>query len=431
MKKGKLIFSIIVLGTIIFNLSLIMVIASDDDSDGVEDEFENLNTRNITIDFSEDEFEVQSILRSGTLKDNIRFRVKYNNDGLEINLEYYPDYVEEEEDYYNLEFSVIFRKLIEYIDMNGNDIYEDSIDQTIQEMEIKNFNPISYSQIAITSNTKMHYINLTTIDGIFTTHFYFSEEFTTINDNLISPTQSKIDIEINNFNFTHSSSQLALYITLKSENDYEEKEETEDEELGFANDEIEVFMSNQSQVGFFSWKKTALVDGNESNINISPIEVDDDDELEQKIYINYQRGSNIYHDPKLGVEGILKSFFQPGFPLNLTIVVIVIVSAISISVGYSLYHFRQSLFPSIFLANEKKTNLKKSKKDNSIFNEIDEKLHNPQLTAISPDFYKVINSFDWKEDEKEKFVSDMLALNPLERNLILKEMIKKGKSKEE
>ncbi|MFW9828119.1 MAG: hypothetical protein ACFFEY_11030 [Candidatus Thorarchaeota archaeon] len=431
MKKGKLIFSIIVLGMLIFNLSLITVIARDDDFDGIEDEFENLNTRNITVDFLENEFDVQSILRSEGLKDNIRFRVKSDSNGLEINLEYYPEYEESEENYFSLEFSVVFRKLIEYVDKNGNNIYDDSIDQTIQEIEIKDFNPINYSQITITPNTKIHYVNLSTIDGIFTTHFYFSEEFTSINDNLISPTQSKVDIEINNFNFSHSSSQLALYIKLESEHDYEEKEETEDEVLGFAYNETEVFMSNLSQVGFFSWKKTALVDGNESKIYISSIEVDDDDELEQKIYINYPRGLNIYHDPKIGVEGILKSFVQPGFPLSLTIVVIFIISAITISVGYSLYHYRESILPSIFLASEKKKILKKSIKNNSFFNEIENKLQNPDLTAISPDFFKIIDSFYWNEDEKKLFISEMLALNPFERNLILKEMIKKSKSKEE
>jgi len=34
-----------------------------------------------------------------------------------------------------LQFSISFRKLIEFVDMDSNGIYDDSIDQTIQEVE--------------------------------------------------------------------------------------------------------------------------------------------------------------------------------------------------------------------------------------------------------------------------------------------------------
>ncbi len=430
MKNRKLIFGFIVLGIILFNISIMIVMASDDDSDGIDDEYEYLNERNINIEFSEDEIEIQSVLRTGAQKDNIRFRIRNDSDGIEIELRYYPKFEGEEHEEVELEFSVAFHKLIEYVDLDSNNIYDESIDQTIQEIEINEFKPLFYSQIQISPNTTLHYFKLSTSDGVFTTHIYFSEEFTAVNGSLITPSQSKIDIEINNFNFTHGSSQLALYVKLESESDYEEKEETEDEKLGFASNEKSVFMSNQSLIGFLSWKETALIDGNESQILISSVETDDDDELEQKIYVNYPRGLNIYHDPKLGVEGILKSLFQPGFPLNLTIITIIIVSVISISVAYSVYHYKENLFPGIILAHERRKKLKKSKKLNSISEISEEKLHNPQLTAVSADFFKEIDTLDLKEKEKEQFIEDMLALNPFERTLILREMNKKSKLKE-
>jgi hypothetical protein len=189
-------------------------------------------------------------------------------------------------------------------------------------------------------------------------------------------------------------------------------------------------MSNENLKGFLSWKKTALVDGNESQILISSIEIDDEDELEQKIYINYPRGTNIYHDPKLGVEGILISLLQPGFPLDLTIIMIIIVSAFSISVAYSVYHYRESIFPNIILANEKKKALKRQQIIDSQPNKIEEKLKDPQLTAISADFLKDVQLLELKNDEKEQFIKDMLALNPFERKLIFREMRKKSKVKD-
>ena len=84
MKKGKLIFGIIVLGIVLFNLSIIPVKASDDDSDGIDDEYEYLNKRNIIIEYSEDYIEVHSILRTGVQKDSIRFRIRNDSDGFTI-----------------------------------------------------------------------------------------------------------------------------------------------------------------------------------------------------------------------------------------------------------------------------------------------------------------------------------------------------------
>lgn len=433
MKRKSIIFSIFLLGIVLFNVSIVTALASDDDLDGVDDEFEELNTRDIEIEFLEDEFEVEALLRSGTVRDKIKFSVSYDSDGLSVELQYNPEFESDDQNNIELEFSISFQKLIEFVDMDDNGIYDESVDQTIQEVEIKDFKSLNYFQISIAPETKSHYFILNTTDDIFTAHIYFSEEFVKINNNIISPSQSKIDIEINNFNFFQNTSQLALYVKLESEVDYEEKEETEDEKFGFANDETSVFTSNQNRFGFLSWKETAIIDGINSSISISQIEIDDDDEFEQKLYICYQRGQKIYHDPKIGVEGILKSIPQPPFPLDLTIIIVIVIVAFSVSVAYTAYHYRAKLFPSIFLVNEKKNEFKKSMKGKPSFqNDIfGEKLLNPHLTAVSKNFFKLVNLLDMDKQEKEEFIKEMLALNPFERNLILNEMIKKAKLKEQ
>ena len=164
MKKKSTIFSIFLLGIILFNLGLTTVIASDDDFDGIDDDLENLNKRDIEIDFSGDEFEVQTILRTGALRDSIKFSVSYDNEGLNIELQYESEFEGDDqnnEDDLNrneLEFSISFRKLIEFVDMDTNGIYDDSVDQTIQEVEIKDFKPIKYSQINVSLDTILHYI---------------------------------------------------------------------------------------------------------------------------------------------------------------------------------------------------------------------------------------------------------------------------------
>jgi hypothetical protein len=111
--------------------------------------------------------------------------------------------------------------------------------------------------------------------------------------------------------------------------------------------------------------------------------------------------------------------------------VVIVITALSISVAYSVYHYRERLFSSILLANEKKQDLKKSVKEDFSFTDhkSELKLQNSELTAISEDFFKLVDSFKWEKEEREDFIREMLALNPFERNLILKEMIKKTKSK--
>ncbi|MFW9971320.1 MAG: hypothetical protein ACFFDF_14095 [Candidatus Odinarchaeota archaeon] len=407
-------------------MSITIVIASDNDFDGIDDEYEKLNKRDIQINFSDGTFDLSSILRTGIVRDKIEYYIKYDNDGINIELQYMSNY--EEQNNIELNFSISFRKLIEFVDMDANGIYNDSIDQTLQVVEINDFSQINYSQILLSPNTKLHHVKLGTKDGVFTTHFYFSEEFTTVNNSLITPSESKIDIEINNFNYTNPSSQLALYVNLESDSDYNKEEETEDESLGFAYNESSVFTSNMSRIGFLSWKKSAIVDGNESEILVSPIEVDDDNVSEQKLYVNYPRGQEISHDPKLGVQGILKLIPLPPFPFVLT-VIILILAAISISIAYAAYHYREILLPSIFLVNEKKKETKKSFITISGYSDakIDEMLSNPQLTAISPDFIKLVDLLELSNKEKEEFIKEMLALNPFERKIIINEMIKKSK----
>jgi len=72
----------------------------------------------------------------------------------------------------------------------------------------------------------------------------------------------------------------------------------------------------------FTWAETALIDGMVMDVLTSPIDTDHDDSDSDKMYIVYPRGAHIYHDPKIGMVGILTeppapSFLDsiPGFPV--------------------------------------------------------------------------------------------------------------------
>jgi hypothetical protein len=194
------------------------------------------------------------------------------------------------------------RGLIECVDINDNGFLDFEIDEIIDDYAINSFQPVEYALHSISDDSNMHYLLLNTTDGIFAAHIYFVEEFVYVDDNLISPTQVKIDIEITNFNYTDDNSQLALHTKLWSETlDYNEREETKDEEDGLATEEKEVYVKNEKYTGIFSWKETALIDGVEMPVLTTRIPVEAEHEYIEKLYINYPRGNHIYHDPKIGI----------------------------------------------------------------------------------------------------------------------------------
>ena len=322
MRKYNL-FGIFLLGFLLFSTSFGLVAAQDDEDDGLEDEledetddgdddddgidddFEEDNKRDVELEISDNEFQLESHLRNGDIKDEIKLKVTYDGDGVGVKISYEEEMESEgaieSESEFELEFKVEFRGLIEFVDLNGNGMYDKSIDQDIQEYDLDSFQPIVYTTSSISNDTILHYVIVNTTDGVFAAHIFFVEEFVVINETFIAPTQTKIDIEITNFNYLENESQLALYIKLESEKEYEEDDDTDDEGDGHATEEDGVKVESNGLSGIFTWKETALIDGVVMNVLSNTLEVDDEDETEQKLILSYPRGNHIYHDPKVGI----------------------------------------------------------------------------------------------------------------------------------
>lgn len=295
----------------------------DDDGDGVDDTFEDKTKRDIEIWIGESVVEVASIHRSEDQKDIIDLRVGYNDYGLSVRVSYGTiiteceavveeqppegelgveplggEYCEETVEY-RLVFEVLFRGLVEFVDINGNGILDEEHDEIVSDYGFNSFQPIDYSLISISDDTNLHYLLFNTTDGIFTAHIYLVEEFVYVDDVLISPTEVKIDIEVTNYNYIEDNSQLALITKLWSEENYNKREKTSDEKEGYATDEKDVVTQNKHYSGFFSWKETALIDGIETEVLTN--ELEHESEEVQVLLICYPRGNHIYHDPKIGI----------------------------------------------------------------------------------------------------------------------------------
>ncbi|MCK5304277.1 MAG: hypothetical protein KAJ72_03440, partial [Candidatus Heimdallarchaeota archaeon] len=199
---------------------------------------------------------------------------------------------------------IVLSEIIEFIDTSADGFYNDSVDQEIQVLRLDEFKPIVYTT-EIISNDTVHIFSIETVDEVFTATAYATTEFTIVNDVLVAPTQLKVDFGIHNFNYTELDSVLALKVKFESEFevDYEHDDETEDEEFEHADNEQEVEIAAGDYIGFFSWIETAMVDDVEQVVKATPIETS---EGENKMYLSYPRGTEIIHDPKVGIANVIQ-----------------------------------------------------------------------------------------------------------------------------
>jgi predicted transcriptional regulator len=300
----------------------------DEDDDDIDDDFEESNERSIEVEFFEDEAVIVSKLRTGDQKDEIKMKLKTEN-YFEIKVEYKRDTEASE---IEVEFEIVFTALLEYVDDDNNSVYSEG-DRLLRTIPLTSFNAINYSKTQINTTTNLHYFQITTTDNVLTFHVYFVEEFHLYNEVLLVPTQSKIDIEIANFQYNHSQSQLGLLLNMESEAEYNEEDSPEDVEKGFSKNEQWLESSTNDISGFFSWNKQALIDGYMHNVSVEVYSIPG--ENEQQISIFYPRGTNIYHDPKIGVAGILQppvvipplgTFFSD----NLSVIIIIIAGLVGL-----------------------------------------------------------------------------------------------------
>lgn len=273
----------------------------DDDHDEVEDEYEYEEEREVEVDVESDKVEITSVSKNKDVQNKFEVDVELSN-YVEVSVgfssEIETNSTETESEF---QFKVEFKKIIEFVDLNNNSIYEgDVIDNFVQEYEFASFKPIEYTTEVLPSNNTLHSLLISTTDDVFKVHLYVVEEFEIVNGTLVTPLEVKMDIEFTNFNYLEENSQLALYVMLESEYEYQYEADTHDEGEGWGEDEEGFNTDLNGENGFFTWENFALVDGVEMPVEFTPIADDDDNHEEDKIYFNYARGSSIYHDPKIG-----------------------------------------------------------------------------------------------------------------------------------
>ncbi|MFX0113422.1 MAG: hypothetical protein ACFFB3_02630 [Candidatus Hodarchaeota archaeon] len=286
----------------------------DDDNDGISDDWESETERELSFESSNKEFKIESKLKTGETKDKIKIDFR-TEDKPEIELEYKS----ESEDLENeLEMELEFLTLLEFNDSNGNG-YLDTGDTeySIYDFSEAEFDDLQYLISTTPDGEVLYQIWTQTTDQVFLLRFYAVSGFAIINSSIITPTEIKIDIEIQNYPYIRAG-DLALRLRLRAEikTEIEKNDESPDEIEGLTSgEEALTFLSSSNYLGFFSWALNASVDGIENLVVSGPFETLNDENsyendvedletgLKQKgeILVTYPHGNHIIHDPKIGI----------------------------------------------------------------------------------------------------------------------------------
>lgn len=310
--------------TVLIALSIMVPMTASVAMAQEEEEFEEEERE---VEFDEDEMEIVGRNldedEEGEYEDEYRLKIS-TEEGVKFEMEYEDLLVVGEVE---LEFEVKFDKIVEFVDNNGDGLYDDGEEIYVYDLEEVSFAPAQYTPENVNGVT-VHKVTIQTEDGVFKVTLYASGTPLIISGENVGPNEVKIDIEINNFPYHDSNSKLALKTELESELEVEEEkheiEETNEEE-------VEVTSGNYG--GFFSWKKTATVDGVLKPVKSTEIS-EDPEEGDRELYLIYEHGDSIVHDPKIGVRGAIAGVVPA---MQWILVIVAAVLAALISIGATRY----------------------------------------------------------------------------------------------
>lgn len=286
----------------------------DRDGDNVNDEQERFQQRNMTMIQEHNRTRIRSEWIGERDQDAFELFLSTEN-GIHIWFEYIPTTNNEQTD---LRFDISFSQLFEYTDENTNGRY-DGNDTILSNYSLldQEYTILNYSTIIAQDNETITCIQTNTLDDLFSIVLYVTGNYSQIQNQVISPSEIKIDFIITNYSFTENDSFLNLQSDLITLHTVDIQSESFDETQGHATDEHQLEISSLNHTAFFSWLQTASVDNETKDVNVTVISsiqqsiINNTKEWSKisTIYFCYPPGENIIHDPKIGVESISYASF--------------------------------------------------------------------------------------------------------------------------
>jgi len=206
----------------------------------------------------------------------------------------------------NVQMKVTFRQMIEYEDVDGDGQLGPGDEMvSTYDLETAQWADLEHADEAGEDGKKVHTITARTSDGVFAMVTYTSETRTQTPSGEVSPNLMKIDLVVEDFPWTRTTTRLALNANVQTEGpvthiaDPAQREYMGENEAGIETDE-------NGDTGFYTWVRSADVDGAASQVRTR---VTNDGEG-TAITFNYAQGDSIIHDPKLGVPLVDEGLFD-------------------------------------------------------------------------------------------------------------------------
>ena len=286
----------------------------DNDGDEIDDRRERHQYRYMKMTFGKNRTQIRSEWQHNTSGD--AFEVLFDIDKEpKITFDYIPDTKTSE---IELSFIVTISNLFEYHDVNANGRYnKDDIIESTYFLENANFTDIEYKYENSSDGEEITIISTVTDDGIFSIVMYVTGNFSQINNQTLSPSEIKMDFIINNYPFVYSNTSIAIEIDLITEHETNIETVSFDEKQGYSKNESEINISSFKHNGFFSWADYVTVDNENRPVNVTVTSEKEETILDnetiylktRKVYFSYPQGTNIIHDPEMGVVSISYASF--------------------------------------------------------------------------------------------------------------------------
>jgi len=240
---------------------------------------------------SEDRMEMESKLVNTTdnIEDKFQIYVDTNNT-LEITLRYKEENLSADEKDI-AETSITFDRLIEYRDVNGNGEIERG--EVVTHNRIERYQPIDLTKYT-EDNATIHRMTATTLDETFKVAFYATGDFANLGSIVVTPSDMKFDVTINEYDYENTNTSLALGAVIDADTEWQ--------------DGAVIFGGGGKYDTVLSWKDTAEVEGEERTVNVST--------FGNKIAMSYgKQVENVFHDPKVGFRpskdtGLIRSIIN-------------------------------------------------------------------------------------------------------------------------
>ncbi len=234
--------------------------------------------------------------------DELDYEIKAQNQ-LSIEMQYRN---QAESEQANVQMTITFRQMLEYEDMDGDGQLGpgDEIVSTY-DLEKAQWEALEHTDETTDGGKKVHTITARTRDGVFAMVSHTTETQTQTQWGEMSPNQMKIDLIVDEFPWTRANTRLALRATVENEGTITHIADPAQRQY-MGENEAGIESNDGDDVGFYTWVRSADVDGTSSQVKAR---VSNDVEG-TTLQFNYEQGDYIIHDPKLGVPMLDEGLFE-------------------------------------------------------------------------------------------------------------------------